>query len=585
MRWGYDHPYDALPTAPDAAWALYGETQPTAALVMSHTPIADIDRILNENPIQELVIRCKMGPQHQNSVPGNGLTYQEWEGSNAPTAEDVIQIAQDHGVPSIVVQLYNEIDIEATDQADEISNRVAVADSYRKAWNETRAYQREHYPDVKLAAAPLSQGNNERFEWYCVNLAGVYEDSDIVIEHCYSNGRDVEDPEWGGRWQRWREWFPMKRIVIGEHNDNGHLYWLGASERERGQAYGNYIRHMALINAERPDQQDQGVPLFAPDTVILFEAPATPGGDAWWPITVEMGTGILDVIQNLPTAGSSVEQPDTGGGETDPGWPYGERPWSQDEIVARSHAAADQYGMPRRMMLGLLCAESRLDQYARRPKTADKDQSYWTDVSAGLAQQTVRWSSEYINGPMVQGGHNPAKWPGAAEIERCFQPYWNPDHAIAVGAKQLSGYWQKFALDQLETLCRYNKPNMPGVNNPNRANYQDGLDMADAIIAAENDPGDPGGGTGGPPVAGLPMELHEDHWRAILGSECSFNPLAGIEKTWFDHGAQLGPTESADEVPGEPNERGAAVVFRRFAGGYIRWDADTGPTVVLDSGG
>lgn len=579
IKWGYTWPYDALPTAPQEAWDLLEKTDITepaqvdSVLMASHTPMGDQARIAAVVAARggTLIIRAKMGPQHQDTCPENGITYQEWPGSDAPTCEDAIINALGYGVQDIVVQLYNEIDIEMASNADDPASRSRVVAAYWQAWYTSSAWLHQNYPGVLIAAAPLSQGNNERFEYYCQALDDCYVASNVIIEHCYwPVNRDIEDQEWGGRWRRWRGWFPEKRIIIGEHNDNGTLY--GADDVLRGTQYGNYIKHHEIVHGA--------------DTVLLFEAPATPGGADWWPVTSGMDAEIRRIV-NLPVP---VDPGD--GGEPEPDWPYGERPWTQDEIIAKSNAMADHYGMPARMMLGLLIAESNLGQYARRPVKAIDDRRYWTDVSAGVAQQTVRWSLEYRGGDLVLGGHNPDVFPGAPEIERCMQLYWNPDHAINVAAKQLAGYWLAFEPDQLETMCRYNKPTLPGDQNPNQANYQRGLDEADKLLSGGDIEGGGGGETEAQPVA-FSAAIYEDIWRGALDKQCDYGADNGIEKAWRGAGTvwsganqgedlslRLGPTISQTERDGGTNESGASVKERAFANGVIRWHADKGAEVI-----
>lgn len=158
-------------------------------------------------------------------------------------------------------------------------------------------------------------------------------------------------------------------------------------------------------------------------------------------------------------------------GKTDPGYQFN---WTKllgmlaaaplSDVVAISNTIADELGIPRVVMLGCAVAESNLDPQARRPRDPAQDRAYWPDVSAGVWQQTVRWSQEYAD-----AGYTGA-YPGPAVVERILRLYIDPWHAGRVAAKQIA-YWLTQEPDPLDALCRYNRPALEPGQNPNRANY------------------------------------------------------------------------------------------------------------------
>lgn len=255
--------------------------------------------------------------------------------------------------------------------------------------------------------------------------------------------------------------------------------------------------------------------------------------------------------------------------------------WTRDQLLRRTFEWADALNMPRRMLLGLFRGEARegpdsIDQFARRPEQADEDQASWPDVSGGVGQQTVRWSSEHRDWA-IQNSTSAEPYPGETEIERVLELYYDAEHAIEMAARDLAGKWASWGPDQLETLCRYNSPNVPGVNNRNRANYQAGLTEADSIIAGWTDQPDDPGGT---PMA-IPSGAIKDLWKSGQNQGGTYNPEAGIEKFYADHYGALGPCVSEGEWEGEPNSEGKPCMYRMFASGKaIRWDPLLGASIV-----
>jgi hypothetical protein len=152
----------------------------------------------------------------------------------------------------------------------------------------------------------------------------------------------------------------------------------------------------------------------------------------------------------------------------------------RDEILALIYRIADEYGLPRLLLLGCAIAESNLNPRARRPTSAQQDAAFWPDVSGGLMQQTVRYD------PAYRGG---STFPGVAETERVIALQLDPERSLRVGAENLKDKWRLEGSVQddeafLRTMYRYNWPG--GLGQPytadHQANYERGLREAREIL-------------------------------------------------------------------------------------------------------
>lgn len=103
-------------------------------------------------------------------------------------------------------------------------------------------------------------------------------------------------------------------------------------------------------------------------------------------------------------------------------------PKTRDQVVETSNRVADEWGLPRLLLLATGIAESNLRWDARRPVNPADDERYWPDVSAGVWQQAVRYDPEYQGGP---------GFPGAAEIERILQKQYDVERSSHVAAANL----------------------------------------------------------------------------------------------------------------------------------------------------
>jgi hypothetical protein len=160
-----------------------------------------------------------------------------------------------------------------------------------------------------------------------------------------------------------------------------------------------------------------------------------------------------------------------------------------EDLTALVVAAAQANGLPPELLLALAIAESELGvrcqrwgrhtDRARQLLAADDraglaelvgliDQETPGDISFGLFQQTVRWADEGDQSSTL------------GNVFALRDLYFDPNHATTVAAKRLGAFWRQFG-DPLEALCRYNKPSIPGAENPHRARYQECMGRARAF--------------------------------------------------------------------------------------------------------
>lgn len=153
---------------------------------------------------------------------------------------------------------------------------------------------------------------------------------------------------------------------------------------------------------------------------------------------------------------------------------------TREEVIAISAKVADEWGIPRALLLACGIAESNLRWDARRPVSADQDAAFWPDVSGGAWQQTVLYDPDYAGG---QG------YPGPAETERILEKQYDVSRSAHVAAANLK---RKFRgdpdsdADILQALAQYNWPAGDGkfYTPEHEANYRRGLAEAKTILGA-----------------------------------------------------------------------------------------------------
>ena len=156
-----------------------------------------------------------------------------------------------------------------------------------------------------------------------------------------------------------------------------------------------------------------------------------------------------------------------------PDFPLPSHTPTRDEIKAEVLAVADEYGLPRDMLLGLCMAESGegLQSFERWHRWTTEAQVYidrrdknglrdilqrcaavpTNDISFGPAHQTWRWSPEFA----ATGGQ---PYDLDAILKFRAQYIENPGHAIRTAADQLKRFWTAHGPDKVEAMSRYNKP-------------------------------------------------------------------------------------------------------------------------------
>ncbi|HEY0582009.1 MAG TPA: hypothetical protein VGE94_07485, partial [Chloroflexota bacterium] len=142
------------------------------------------------------------------------------------------------------------------------------------------------------------------------------------------------------------------------------------------------------------------------------------------------------------------------------------------DIVNRQ---ADLSGFDAVGFLGGAIAESNLNERAAREKA-------WPDVSFGLWQPSVKFL-----GPEVQGltrGPDRAVLDTAANRQVARDFCCDAERLAGYVAPRYAALVQRWG-DPLEAWCRWNAPNVTGVNNPNRANYAAGLQAAARYASKE----------------------------------------------------------------------------------------------------
>ncbi len=221
MRYGANLPYDLKNTNEQQACinslSTMGATEVTIA---SHdlTPWL-VDQFKNIG-IELVHIRAKTGPQNQGLYPIFILDYHEWD--NETTLREAIQMCIVRGfIPHVI--LGNEPDIEMAQLPDDVNTWDADAKRYKYWYVGELFLVKLAFPgNVRVAPAPLSQGNSDRFATWFYYLGEVYEDaqfSDFIAEHCYLSPEGQDAGFWEERWRYFVDF--GKDIHITEFDDNG----------------------------------------------------------------------------------------------------------------------------------------------------------------------------------------------------------------------------------------------------------------------------------------------------------------------------------------------------------------------------
>ncbi len=272
LRVGTNAPYDIDPDQAGRVLSMAAKL-PGAVVVASHEPawfLRGLALLLGPDCIY--IVRVK---GNRAWFPISGLDAAEWQGE--PTPRMAVDLLRSLGCRNVVVQLLNEPDIELPpDQmidgvwaCDVEAHRIAALMQYAR-WLETAIGQARSWwgGEVRLSVAPISQGNPERHAWWFERLRPWYAQTDGCVIHCYTDGRDFADHDWGSGFERYVE-LGMP-LWIGEANDNGKV-----ADTERPQHFADYVRFL-----KEKSQHDAWL-----EAVCLFTLPG--GKDdahkpAWW---------------------------------------------------------------------------------------------------------------------------------------------------------------------------------------------------------------------------------------------------------------------------------------------------------------
>lgn len=229
-NWPFDRALDD-----ERCWVIFDALQPSEVLITSHANAGDYDRLLG-GPGLVFDIRMKTGWGNRGSWPQAGIDFKEWD-SEQSTREACRRVLE----AGHRCRLWrgNEPDIElAREPVDDAVNMEDAINSYI-AWASMVATQIRNDPSLaglEIVSTPLSQGAPGRFRrWWDGAILSTMDECSAVGEHCYTNGRPFDHPDWGGRFQQLQA-IGGRPILLGEVNDNG-----AQPPGERAQTLADYV--------------------------------------------------------------------------------------------------------------------------------------------------------------------------------------------------------------------------------------------------------------------------------------------------------------------------------------------------------
>ena len=324
----------------------------------------------------------------------------------------------------------------------------------------------DHRPNILFPPFTPDHGDIENVAIW----EGAATTYDGLVVHAYGEAKEVKK-----RLTWYLERFPNHPIIVGEWNSD---------EPERV--------------LEVLKELESNYSNFKGATYFIWKWYNSP---SWWPMGYNVSE--REELYNLFLNASPIveESPIT----IEPPaliiqWPEEPENWTEDDIILRSNLEADRRGVPRRVLLALLIAESGLRPGAARYAFRNSDSAFVhltkeaeraiqerdgeklasiletisnagsNDISFGLGQQTVRWANE---GDHTQSVDN---------VLRIRSLYFDPEHAITVAGGKVANYWHVYK-DDLEALSRYNKPLISSSQNTAAVStYKRGLDSADELL-------------------------------------------------------------------------------------------------------
>lgn len=131
------------------------------------------------------------------------------------------------------------------------------------------------------------------------------------------------------------------------------------------------------------------------------------------------------------------------------------------DISGLLNAAADEHGFDAVGFVAGAIAESGLKEHAARERA-------WPDVSFGLWQPAVKWLGPEATGLTRAGDGTAIDTPYNCLRARAY--CWDAAWLTAYVAPRYVALLKRWG-EEIEAWCRWNKPNLEGSANPNRANY------------------------------------------------------------------------------------------------------------------
>lgn len=222
---GANLPYDLDATDP-RRWDILAALRCEQLVIPSHYPAADLHEVIATCPDLKLVhVRVKGNDKWWPGIGNAILDRVEYDGT--PSPRSTVNLLLEHSSADVVLVWFNEPDLELTPdwQADNPAERTKAWSQYFETvyagWAQAEdAYGR--YPRFGQALAPLSQGAPDRFNWWLAKYldSPFWRLASCIVEHCYfPSGSTFDDPDWGGRYLRFRD--DGRPVDIAETNDNG----------------------------------------------------------------------------------------------------------------------------------------------------------------------------------------------------------------------------------------------------------------------------------------------------------------------------------------------------------------------------
>jgi hypothetical protein len=405
-----------------------------------------------------------------------------WNASRAASESLNLWDEQPHGGEEYFVP-FNELDLNY-ERGDNDDDYASLHERYSLVGNflyDVGLELRVRLPNTYLLFPPFTPDHGD---WEHLHLwrHALTHYNGLVI-HAYENDHSSLDDVYN-RIRGYCLTFPDKMIFVGE--------WNAPHPEE-------FLKVLARCSAEFSNFM--GATYF----IWHWHNPAP-----WWPdwYNVDRNGTLYNLFLNPPTHEEPVPQPEpvpVPDPEPEPDPMPTTRPYSKEEVVEEAKVVAHEFGLPARVLVALLNAESGLRWNAARYAYRRGDGSFANlteraeaalaradfsdfagvlveisnnnsnDVSFGVGQQTVRWADEGTHELTVEN------------VVFIRELYFNVPFAIRKAAKQLAYYYNVYQ-DDLEALCRYNKPNLPGNQNPNRNNYNNSLNRADELLGLSPQP-------------------------------------------------------------------------------------------------